>query len=88
MPLIEENYKVLPGKMITGKHRVYKAGEFLPASESCGDMAAAIKDGIVEKIAVEDLAAAKELAAEEAKSPKAAAAKKSGAGRPKKDAPE
>lgn len=82
MAKIEPNYKVLPGKMITGKHRVYKAGEFVPASEMCGDIDQAVKDGVVEKIEVQDLAAAKELAEEE----KAATPGKRG--RPKKEVSE
>ncbi|MBE3065023.1 MAG: hypothetical protein IMZ69_08400 [Spirochaetes bacterium] len=41
-------YKVLPGKVITGQHKVYVAGESYPDTEACGDMAQAVKDGTVE----------------------------------------
>lgn len=40
-------YKVMPGKKITGMHRVYREGQVFPETEAVGDMDAAVKDGIV-----------------------------------------
>lgn len=40
-------YKVMPGKKITGMHRVYREGQVIPETEAVGDMDAAVKDGIV-----------------------------------------
>jgi len=40
-------YKVMPGKKITGMHRVYREGQVFPETEAVGDIDAAVKDGIV-----------------------------------------
>lgn len=65
---MEKMYKVLPGKRITGRHQVYKAGDTFPASEACGDMDYAVKEKIVK--VVEPKSAPKEEKKAEKKSDK------------------
>ena len=43
-------YEVLPGKQITGLHKVYREGETFSDREACGDMVFAVKEKIVKKV--------------------------------------
>jgi hypothetical protein len=43
-------YQVQPGNRLTGKHRVYNEGEYMPESELCGDWRGSIKDGVIKEV--------------------------------------
>ena len=45
-----KKYRVLPGQRITGRHVVYEQGEIFPEAEAVGDIAHAIKRGVIEEV--------------------------------------
>jgi hypothetical protein len=50
MGMIGKMYLVQKGHMLTGKHRVYVAGENMPEEELCGDWQGSIKDGVIVEV--------------------------------------
>jgi len=57
--MIGKSYRVQPGHMLTGQHRVYEAGETIPEAELAGDWENSIKRGAIVEIAPAAPAAAK-----------------------------